>query len=285
MLRNLMLVLVSLFAVLQTVNGQGITGQISGTVVDQTGAVVPGALVQLKYDLTDQLRTFTTEANGSFMFTNLVPGEYSVHIAQAGFKGYEQKSIMLSAQERIDLHEIKLSVGDVGASVEVEAEGARVATDSSARSVLINRAIIEATPIRGRDYLGVLRGLPGVAAVTTNEQPGYKSAGPAINGGSGQFVITLDGIVAQDAGGLGTTGEMAPSLDAIGEVQVLTSNYNAEYGVRAGGQFNVSIKNGTNQFHGSAYYFWRHEQFNANEWFNNKTNLPKPLYRYQNPGG
>src|SRR5882724_10442540 len=110
MLRNLLLVLVSLSAVY----GQGITGQISGTVVDETGAVVPGALVQLRYDLTNQLHTFTAEANGSFMFTNLVPGEYSVHIAQAGFKGYDQKSIMLSAQERIDLHDIKLSVGDVG---------------------------------------------------------------------------------------------------------------------------------------------------------------------------
>jgi hypothetical protein len=182
------------------------------------------------YDLTSQLRTFTTEANGSFMFTNLVPGEYSVHIAQAGFKGYEQKSILLSAQERIDLHEVKLSVGDIGASVEVEAEGARVATDSSARSVLINRAIIEATPIRGRDYLGVLRSLPGVQVTSTSDRPGATGP-PLINGGSGQFLVTLDGIGAGRRGP-GTTGKWA-SLDAIGEVQVLTSNYNAEYGVRA----------------------------------------------------
>jgi hypothetical protein len=160
-----------------------------------------------------------------------------------------------------------------------------VETDSSDRSVLITRAIVEDTPIRGRDYLGILRGLPGVAATTTNDQPGYKSSGPAINGGNGQFVIALDGIIAQDAGALGTTGSMAPNIDAIGEVQVLTSNFRAEYGTRGGGQFNVSIKSGTNQFHGSAYYFMRHEEFNANEWFNNKTRVAKPLYRYQNPGG
>jgi hypothetical protein len=287
MIRNFgfVFVFVFLLATLPAVNGQGITGQISGTVTDQSGAVVPGAIVQLTYVLTGQARSYTTETNGSFLFPDLVPGDYNLHIAQSGFKTYDQRGIALSAQQRVDLNEIKLTVGDVGTSVAVEAESARVDTDSSDRTITLTRPIIDDTPIRGRDYLGILTALPGVAATTTNDQPGYKGSGPSINGGNGQFVINIDGIVAQDAGGLGTTGEMAPSLDAIGEVQVMTSNYNAEYGARAGGQFNVSIKNGTGQFHGTAYYYLRHEEFNANEWFNNKTNLSKPIYRYQNPGG
>jgi hypothetical protein len=78
---------------------------------------------------------------------------------------------------------------------------------------------------------------------------------------------------------------LAPSVEAIGEVKVMISNYNAEYGARAGGQVNVSIKNGTNKFHASGFFFWRNEALNANEWNNNRTGVPRPRYRYENPGG
>jgi len=74
-------------------------------------------------------------------------------------------------------------------------------------------------------------------------------------------------------------------VDAIGEVKLLVSNYTAEYGGRTAGQLTLTTKNGTPQFHGSLYYYWRHESFNANSYFNNKTNVPRTRYRYQNPGG
>ena len=95
----------------------------------------------------------------------------------------------------------------------------------------------------------------------------------------------MDGINSQDSGALGSVGYIGPSVDAISEVKLLVSNYSAEYGGRTGGQFTITTKNGTNQFHGTAYYYWRHEQFNANEWFNNKLNVAKPRYRFNNPGG
>ncbi len=275
---------------------QSVTGQISGTVTDQGGSVIAGAAVRLTHDLSLQLRTFKTDTNGNFLFTNLVPGNYSVHIEQAGFKGYDQRAIAVSAEERVALHELRLTVGDVSTSVEVLAEGARVSTETSDRSILVTTQQIEDTPITGRDYLGVLRSLPGVQMVTTGDMPGWfnTTANPVNGGQSGQFVVTLDGVVSQDSGNQVTGGYLAPNLDAIGEVKVLVSNYTAEYGARAGGQMNVSIKNGTNQFHGSAYYFWRHEMLSANEFFNNKNvtivnglGVPvnKPYYRYQNPGG
>jgi len=144
--------------------------------------------------------------------------------------------------------------------------------------------MIENTPVRGRDYLGVLRSLPGVQVTSTSDKPGATGP-PLINGGSGQFLVTLDGTPTLGFAAQGTSPWLAPSIDAIGEVKVLVSNYTAEYGARAGGQMNVAVKNGTSQFHGSAYYFWRHEQFNANEWFNNKNGVIKPPYRFQNPGG
>src|SRR5260370_37544192 len=110
-----------------------------------------------------------------------------------------------------------------------------------------------------------MRVLQGAKAADTNDQPGFKSSGTAINGGSGILPIVFDGIVSQDSGGLGTSAYLAPSMDAISEVRIMVSNYNAEYGSRAGGQYNVFFKSGTRQFHGSAYFYWRHEGLDANE--------------------
>ncbi len=109
---------------------------------------------------------------------------------------------------------------------------------------------------------------------------------PTVNGGqTGQVFITFDGVGSQDSGSPANNGYLAPSVDAIGEVKVMVSNYSAEYGSRGGGQLVVTVKNGTNQFHGSAFYFYRHESLNANEFFNNAASLQRPLYRYSNEGG
>lgn len=265
---------------------QSVTGQISGNVADSAGAAIPGAAVRLTHDLSRQVRNFTSDANGTFLFTNLVPGEYHLHIEHPGFRGYDQKSINLSAEERLALGQIKLSIGDVATTVEVVADLARVASDSSDRSILIDRQTIEDTPISGRDYLGILRSLPGVQMTSTADMPGWfdTSANPANGGQSGQFLVTLDGVASQDSGNPRTGGYLAPNIDAIGEVKVMVSNYSAEYGARAGGQMNVSVKNGTRNYHGSAYYYWRHETLAANEFFNNRNRIAKPRYRYQNPG-
>ena len=272
-------------------NAQSITGQISGSVTDPSGAVIPGAVVQLTSDLTRQVRAFTTDSNGAFVFTNLVPGDYSVHIERPGFKAYEQRAISVSAQEHVDLHEIRLPVGDVSTTVDVPAQVAHVATDSSDRSILVDRTMIENTPILSRSYMEIINALPGLQATASADLRGNNANSPAptggVNGGaSGSFLVTLDGIVNKDVGGNSTIYQVAaPSIDAIAEVKVTVSNYSAEYGSRAGGQMNVTMKNGTNQFHGTAYYYWRHEDLNANAWFNNRTGVARPIYRYQNPGG
>ena len=184
------------------------------------------------------------------------------------------------------MHTLKLSVGDVTTSVSVMAEVAHVATDSSDRATNVNTQQINDTPIKGRDFKAIIKTLPGVQDLDAHDSRGWGTATPTVNGGQmGQVVITLDGIVSQDSGNYSMNSTLSPSPDAIGEVKLLVSNYNAEYGARNGGQLNVTIKNGTGQFHGSAYYIMRHEQFNANEFFNNKTGVVKPRYRYQNPGG
>jgi len=281
-----MLLIAALLAVSSTALAQGVTGQISGTVTDSSNAAVAGASVQLSNDLTRQQRTVTTGANGSFLFVELVPGEYSIRISHAGFKTYAQDKIAVSSNEKVALHDLRLAVGDVNSTVTVQADTAHVATDSSDRAIQVNSTQIVNTPVRGRDWIGVLQTLPGVVDLNNHDSPGWNSGMPTINGGqTGQVFITLDGVGSQDSGAPTQNGYLAPSVDAIGEVKVLVSNYSAEYGSRAGGQLVVTVKNGTNQFHGSAYYFYRHESLNANEYFNKQAGLQTPLYRYSNEGG
>jgi hypothetical protein len=220
------------------------------------------------------------------VFTNLAPGNYSLRITQPGFKVFAQSGITVSAQERVDLHELKLTVGDVTSTVEVKAESVHVATDSSDRSIAISLRQVEDTPTRGRNPVSLVMTLPGVQTLASNDYRGWSGGGiPAVNGGqTGQVMLNLDGASSQDSGNL-NPGYLSPSMDSIGEVKLIVSNYTAEYGGRTGGQLTFVTKSGTPQFHGTAYYYWRHEMFDANEWFNNKLGVQKPKYRYQNPGG
>ncbi len=275
-----------LLALLPTANAQSVTGQVSGRVTDPTGAVIVGAPVQFTHVLSKQVREFTTDSSGAFVFVSLVPGVYSLRIAQPGFKAYEEKAITVAVLERVDLHDIKLEVGEVSTSVEVSARAVHVASDSSDRSVNLTVTDIANITTRGRNPLALIAGLPGVQATGGYDFRGWSGGGiPGVNGGqTGQVILNLDGAASQDSGNL-NPGYLSPSVDALQEVKLLVSNFTAEYGGRSGGQLTLAVKNGTDKFHGGAYYYWRHEMFNANEWFNNKLTVVKPKYRYQNPGG
>jgi len=143
-----------LIALASLMSAQTLTGSVSGTVVDASGVVIAGAKVQLTHIVSGQTRDFSTNAAGAFEFSSLIPGAYSVRVVQAGFKTYEQQNVTVSAQERVDLHTIKLTVGDVATSIEVQAEVAHLATNSSDRSKNVNLAQIADTPVRGRDFMG-----------------------------------------------------------------------------------------------------------------------------------
>ncbi len=275
-----------LLALVPLANAQTVTGSITGTVVDPSGAVVAGSTVQLTNEISKQVRQFQTTSNGTFVFPDLFPADYDLKITHPGFKTYVQTGITLGTLEKVDLHNVRLEVGDVSTSVEVQAEAARVVTDSSDHATDVNLKQLEETPIRGRNFQAFIKDLPGVIDMGTYDQRGWNQNSAVINGGQqGQVLVTLDGMAAQDSGAPSLSTYQAPSTDAIAEVKLLSGNYSAEYGARNGGQYNITIKNGTSQFHGSAYYYYRNEEFNANEFFNNELNQAKPRYRYENPGG
>lgn len=265
--------------------GQGLTGQISGSIRDASGSAVPNADVTLNNVGTSQARKLKTDQAGEFVFTQLLPGNYHVAIEAQGFKKYEQKDIVLTATERVVLKTISLDLGELTQTISVEAEAARLQTQSAERSGLITERQMQDVALKGRDYLGMVRLLPGVIDTRNREAPGWNNIGGiSINGNRGGTInLTLDGISSLDTGSM-SGPYLAPSIDAVGEIKVLLTNYQAEYGRSSGGTINTVIKSGTREFHGGAYYFHRNEFFNANEFFRNRDGLRRPQYRFHYPG-
>jgi len=130
-----------------------------------------------------------------------------------------------------------------------------------------------------------LKLLPGIVDTQNRNAPGWNNlSSVSVNGGrTGTLNLTLDGVSSLDTGSM-TGPYLAPSIDAVAEIKVLLSNYQAEYGRSSGGTINTVIKSGTREFHGGAYYFLRNEALNANEFFRNRDKLKRPQYRFNYPG-
>jgi hypothetical protein len=277
--------LLTLLAMSTSVFGQGLTGQISGMVADPSGNAISGAEVTLLNVGTSQTRNVPTDVTGAFVFAQLLPGRYEVAITHPGFKKYEKKDIELTATERVVLRAIRLELGEVTQTIAVEAEMARLQTQSAERSGLISTMQYERLSLKGRDYLGLVRLLPGVIDTRNREAPGWNNIGGiTINGNRGGTInLTLDGVSSLDTGSM-SGPYLAPGVDAVAELKVLLTNYQAEYGRASGGTINAVIKGGTREFHGTGYYFKRNEAFNANEFFNNRDGVRRPSYRFDYPG-
>jgi hypothetical protein len=271
---------------LASLYAQGLTGQLSGNITDSSGGVIPGAKVHIVSKETGQSRSASTNAEGHFVITELLPGTYSLEIAADGFKKYEQKEVSLAANEHVTLPPIALEVGTVNETVSVRAQSARLETESSERSGLVTSREMQELSLKGRDYIGVLSLLPGITDSANREYPSLNDLGGINIDGTrkGAIDLNLDGITNLDNGSEVGPNTLAPSVDAVSEVKVLMGNYQAEYGRSSGGAINVVIKNGTRDFHGGAYYFFRNEDLNANSFFNNAKRLPKPRYRFSYPG-
>jgi hypothetical protein len=267
--------------------GQGLTGQISGRVQDQTEKLISGSEVTLTTSSTAVRRTTITNAAGEFLFPEVLPGSFELSVEAAGFKTFEQKGAALSSGERLVLGAITLQVGQLNERVEVTADTAPIETQSSDRSGLLDTQQLQQLSLKGRDYLGLLKLLPGVldTASATREAPGNRALiGLFINGNrQGTLNLNLDGISTLSLGG-GTGPFLEASIDAVAETKVLLTNYQAEYGRSVGGTINTVTKSGTKDFHGGAYYYFRNEDLNANDFFANQQGLPRSTYRYNNPG-
>ncbi|MBL0156493.1 MAG: TonB-dependent receptor [Bryobacterales bacterium] len=266
---------------------QNITGALTGVVIDPAGAAVPAAQVELINQQTQSKQSTASNDSGLFQFASVLPGSYTLNVSMAGFRSHNVKDINITMNERRSLGDIVLQVGQVQEKVEVTAEATPVQTASSERAGLVTQTQLLNTAIRGRDFVALLATLPGI--YDENMQARDVSKGPGagglhINGGRSTSInFALDGIQNTDTGSNGGS-HVQPNMDAVEEVVVLTSNYQAEHGRNSGGTINVTTKSGTQQFHGSAYWFYRHEGLYANSYFRNRTKTARPIERIQNFG-
>jgi hypothetical protein len=253
---------------------------------DPSGAAISGAAGTLVDPSKAVSRNFTTEPDGSFVIPNVPPGKYDVTIEARGFKRLVIRNVELTAGENRSLGGVKLELGGVVDSVTVQAQATPVQVSSGERSGLITGQQVNDIAVKGRDfasYLTTISGVVDTASQTREAMARNALTGVHINGGRDTSVMMMvDGMPSMDIGNNGVPEE--PNLDAIAEVKIMTSNYQAEYGRNAGGLITVVTKSGSKDFHGSAYDFYRHESLNANDFFSNRTGTAKAPYRYRITG-
>lgn len=266
--------------------GQSAFGVISGTVIDPSGATIPAATVTVINAGTGSQQSTKTNNSGYFVFPALLPATYTVTAEKHGFKKLQKTGFVLLAAQRLSVGALQLSLGSTTTLVTVSGAGTPVQTTSSQISATISTSEIAALPSLGRDYMALMRVLPGSNYVGEgNASLGATSSQAFFNGldqNTATYVST-NGVFSSLSN---YSWDSAPAtLDNIQSIHVLESNYEAQYGKTQGAAIMVTTKSGTSQFHGTAYYYLRNEALNANDFFNNRNGEPIPRYRFNTFGG
>jgi hypothetical protein len=246
------------------------TASLTGAIRDKSGAVLPGAGVRIKNIATDVLREVKSNSAGEYVAAALPPGQYNITVSVPGFRRYQAEGVILRVAQnaRID---ITLQVGDTHQEVIVKGEGlAQVNTESSELGGTITGKEVVQLQLNGRNFTQLITLVPGVSNQTGQDEGVVGAQGNvlySVNGGRMEYNNwEVDGGDMMDNGS-NFSLNVYPSVEAIGEVQVLTSNYGAQYGRNGSGTVEVETKSGTNQFHGSVWEFARNESFNAHNYF------------------
>ncbi|MGA9544332.1 MAG: TonB-dependent receptor [Candidatus Sulfotelmatobacter sp.] len=258
---------------------QELAATLTGTVTDPSGALVAGATVVVHSNATGiDVRTVTTTSTGNFNITNLPAGRYTVTVKNAGFQTYVANEVVLNVAEKHTL-DVQLKTGKTTETVEVVAENTPIQTTTAEQSGTVTGDQITQLALNNRNFEQLVVMQPGVAN-QLGDEPGFglsSNTSIAINGARmGANNWTVDGADINDSGSNGTLLN-TPSIDAIQEFTLERSNYDASFGRSGGGQIVVQTKAGTNQFHGTGYWFNRNNFYNANT-FENRQSIADSSY-------
>lgn len=275
---------------------------ISGLITDETGGAVPGADVQLLSVARGTTENAKTNGVGIYVFNAVQPGLYQLKVVKAGFKQVDLLSLIVNVQDHIEQN-VRLQVGSVSESVTVDANDLHINTTDASVSTVVDRQFAENLPLNGRSFQTLIQLTPGVVLVSSNGSDagqfsvnGQRAAsnywmvdGVSANIGAG--VDTNTGNIGNGLSGalgsfsvLGGTNSLV-SVDALQEFRIQTSTYAPEFGRTPGGQISIVTRSGTNQFHGTAFDYFRNDILDANDWFANANKLPKPKERQNDFGG
>ena len=256
------------------------TGSITGMVTDQTGASLVGATVKISAS-AKVVATTVSDDKGNYSFVGLTPGSYSITASQPGFKDFVASDITLAAGIQLPLD---ASLEPAGEKTQVNVEGqtvGQVETESASVSGTITQKEVTTLGLNGRNFTQLIALTPGVSNQTGQDEAKVGVVGSvkySVNGGRVEYnTFEVDGSDVLNAGlnGAESTLVVYPSLDAIQEVKVLTSNYGAMYGRTASGTVLVTTKSGADHWHGDGYEFIRNEVFNARNFFDQTVKAPK----------
>ncbi|MBI4443163.1 MAG: TonB-dependent receptor, partial [Acidobacteria bacterium] len=272
----------------QVVLGQLTTATISGTVKDTSEAVLPGVAVSIRNTQTGITRTITTDGQGRYTATNLAVGDYEVQSELQGFQTTVRSGIELTVGREAVVHFV-LEVGAVAERIVVQAEAPMVDTTTSTVGGLVGTQQIEDLPINARSYDKLARLETGVAFVkkagSGSNAVGGRTEKMSIGGGRvTQNLFLMDGTDISDKTGASPGGASSAALgmEAIREFRVLTSTYGAQYGRAVGGIVEVVTKSGTNELHGSGFYYHRNDNMDARNFFDGNK---KPEFKRNQFGG
>jgi len=249
---------------------------IVGTVTDPSGAAVPGVAVSIVNTDTGIIRQITTNDTGQYVAPDVHIGHYTVRVEATGFKPSEKNDIVLQIGDRTRV-DFALEIGTATESVKVEANPIAVKSDTGEVSNVITDKEVTQIATNGRSVYSLALLTPG----TSNNMPGFQAPSSAGANANISFdgqrqnhnLWLADGAEQSDRGGAGGA-IIAPSLDALAEFRVLSSNYSAEYGLSSAGTVSMVFKSGTKDFHASTWEFVRNNDFDANDFFRNEAGQP-----------
>ncbi|MCC6860766.1 MAG: carboxypeptidase regulatory-like domain-containing protein [Bryobacterales bacterium] len=270
--RALTLFVCALFAA--PLAAQTSNASVSGRIKDTTGAVIPGATVSVKNTDTNVIRTSESNAEGIYTIPNLIPGTYTLSAIFQGFKNLEQGPFPLRVGDRVTL-DLTMEVGAQTERVTVTAEVPLLRTEDVQTGLVIDNRRIQELPQYNRNALAFATLTPNVNGTS---DVGSHDNDLRINGGrTAQMEYYIDGQPV-------TTGyrhdvpNSVPSMEAVGEFKVLTNGLSAEYGRLSGGAVVLVTRSGTNEFHGSAYEYFKNDKLNANDWNSNRYGRAKGVF-------
>lgn len=266
--------------------GQAATGQITGTIEDAAGAVVPGAAVTVTNLSTGAQRQDSTGEGGEFAFLSLPPGKYKVEVAAKGFKRVVVEELDVNVTQTSTVN-LKLEPSIQEETVTVTAEGTLVQQESSQVGRVIEGRSISQLPLPTRNFQQLLTLSPGASAsVSNNTELGRGDAIISVNGQrTTSNSVRINGVDANSVGTNSTPNIAVPATDSLQEFVVQTSLYDASQGRNAGGNVEAITKSGGSRYHGNIYEFLRNDALNANDFFLNAAGRPRPVLTRNQFGG
>ena len=260
------------------------TGDLRGKVMDAQGAVLPGVAVVATNEGSGQYRETVTSGDGTFSMIALTPGSYTLTAELSGFKKYQRTGVRVEVGKAFSI-DVPLQVGGIEEQVTVTAESPLVDTSSKQIGGVVTSQELQDIPSINRNFTTYLGTLPGVTAFISTDSFGADSI--RINGQGTQNVnYTLDGAGNNDTFNGGNGGAQARTpVEAVQEFQLLTSQFDAEFGASSGGVVNAVSKSGTNSYRGVAFYFNANQDMTSQNYFAAKQNLPKADAKQMQFGG